>query len=145
MRVRLITIVALLALAAVLGGCATKPYVTAARLDQGLVLVLTGIEGRSPLNLAICDGLADGGVPYAIEPVDWTVPLAPLYNLRAEQRNRQQAGKLARRIEAYRRQYPSRPVVLVGHSGGGAMAVWTTEALEEGRAVDGIILLAAAL
>ncbi len=145
MWLRLIILTAAVALAGVLGGCGAKPYVTAARLDRGLVLVFTGIEGRSPLNEAICEGLADGGVPYAIEPVDWTVPLAPLYNLRAEQRNREEAGKIADRIEAYRRDCPSRPVVLVGHSGGGAMAVWTTEALDEGQVVEGIILLAASL
>ncbi|NLF29725.1 MAG: alpha/beta hydrolase [Planctomycetes bacterium] len=138
-------ILAGLALAGVLGGCAGKPYVTGERLDRGLVLVFTGIEGRSPLNTAICDGLAAGDVPYAIEPVDWTVPGVALYNLRAEQRNRRQARKMARRIEDYRRRYPARPVVLVGHSGGGAMAVWTAEALEEGAKVDGLILLAAAL
>lgn len=145
MRMTWSVLSAVLAVAAVLGGCATKPYMTETRLDRGLVLVFTGIEGRSWLNRAICKGLADGGVPYAIEPVDWTVPGVPLYNLRAEQRNRRKAEKLADRIEDYGRRCPSRPVVLVGHSGGGAMAVWTAEALEEGRPVEGIILLAAAL
>ncbi|NLF32888.1 MAG: response regulator, partial [Planctomycetes bacterium] len=59
MRTRWI-ILAGLALAGVLGGCGGKPYVTGERLDRGLVLVFTGIEGRSPLNTAICDVLAAG-------------------------------------------------------------------------------------
>ena len=107
MRTRWI-ILAGLALAGVLGGCGGKPYVTGERLDRGLVLVFTGIEGRSPLNTAICDGLAAGDVPYAIEPVDWTVPGVALYNLRAEQRNRRQAQRAVRLVDRADRLDPRR-------------------------------------
>lgn len=130
------------------GGCATRqPYVNEQRLEKGLVLVYTGIEGRSPFNDAICRGLADGGVDCAIELVDWTVhvPGAYLVNLRAEERNREKARELAGRIALYQAQYPGRPVVLVGQSGGAAVAVWTAEELPLLRKVDGLVLLAAAL
>jgi len=128
-------------------GCCSKPYVTDERLDKGLVLVLTGIEGRSPLNKGLRKGLIDGGVEGAVEIVDWTLgwPLMGPYNLRAETRNRRKAAEIAARIEAYHASHPGKGVTLVGHSGGGAMVAFIAEALGEDVKVDGIIMLAAAL
>jgi len=143
----------LLVLAAViLGGCALEgeyisPYVHDIRSDRGLVIVLPGIEGRSPLNEAICDGLVDGGVQWAVDLIDWTspVPMNYLMNLRDQARNRSKAEEIAHRIIRYKMAYPGRPVVLVGQSGGGGMAVWVAEALPADERIDGIIMLAAAL
>ena len=148
MRRALLTIV--LVASVLQAGCRSdnsQPFVSGERLNRGLVLVLTGIEGRSRFNEGICRGLDAGGVKCAIELVDWTsqIPGAFLFNLRAEFRNRQRAEEIAQRIERYRMLFPRRPVVLVGQSGGGAIAVWTAEALSPEQKVDGIILLAAAL
>ena len=109
--------------------------------------MLPGIEGRSRYNRAIRDGLADGGVDYAIEIVDWTARgyLTALYNLRAEKRNRHKAAEIAGYIVAYQKAHPAGKVVLVGQSGGTAMAAWTAEALPDGCQVDGIVMLASAL
>ncbi len=134
-----------LLLAAVVAGCSSQPYVTPERLDRGLVIVLPGVEGRGPLNEAICDGLDAGGVDWAIELWDWTSSLGPLYNLRAEQRNRKEAQYIAGRIRYYNKEHPDRPVILLGQSGGGAMAVWTLESLPSGKPIEGAVLLAAAL
>ncbi len=145
MRRRCLILVLVLAGA---GGCAQpQPYVTLERLDRGLVIVLTGIEGRSSINEDICHGLNDGGVNWAIELEDWTyrVPWAYLANLRAEPRNRKKAEDIAHRIVRYQMAHPGRPVTLVGQSGGGAIAVWIAESMPPGRSVDGIILLAASL
>ena len=139
-----------------LSGCYTKPgtavvppvnYVSDARLKQGLVIVLTGVEGRSKLNEAICEGLNDGGVTWAIELEDWTtqMPLNYLVNLRNESRNREQAELIADRIIRYKMAYPGKAVVLVGQSGGGGMAAWVVEALPPQERVDGVIMLAASL
>ncbi len=127
-----------------LAGC-SQPYRTDERLERGLVIVLTGVEGRSVFNDNIVRGLDEGGVDWAIELHDWTLPFSPLLNLWAESRNRRTAESIARRISRYRWTYPDRPVVLVGQSGGAAMAVWTAEALLPAQKVDGLILLAAAL
>jgi len=138
----------LLALVFAAGGCAgSQPYLDQQRLRDGLVMVFTGIEGRGPLNRDICHGLDDGGVKCGIELVDWTVrmPGAYLVNLRNEARNRDKADEIAGWVLQYRRAYPHRPVVLVGQSGGGAIATWVAEALPQDEQVDGIILLAAAL
>ncbi|MFW6066020.1 MAG: hypothetical protein ACOC9S_04305 [Planctomycetota bacterium] len=133
-------------LVAMLSGCGpSQPYVTSSRLERGLVIVLPGIEGRSVLNEAICKGLDDGGVNAAIELHDWTAPLGPLYNLRAERRNRKAAEEIAQRIVRYQMSYPHRPVLLVGQSGGGAMAVWTIEALPPGTRIEAAVLLSASL
>jgi len=128
-------------------GCSSEPYVTDERLDKGLVLVLTGIEGRGPLNKAIRKGLVDGGVDHAVEIVDWTVGwvVTGPYNLRAEGRNRRKAAEIAARIEAYHTSHPGRPVTLVGQSGGAAMTAFIAEALGDGAWVDGIVMLATAL
>ncbi len=131
--------------ALVLSGCNSQPFLTPERLQRGLVIVLPGIEGRGLFNESICKGLDDGGVDWAIELYDWTSSFVPFYNLRAQGRNRRKASELALRIAQYRLDYPDCPVILVGQSGGGAIAIWTAETLLPGKQVDGIILLAASL
>lgn len=117
------------------------------RLDKGLVLVLTGIEGHSFLNVGILCGLIDGGIEHAVDIVDWTTgkKFLYLYHLRGWTRNNRVAKELATRISDYQNQYPGRPVWLVGHSGGGGMALLTAAALPDERQVTGIVLLAAAV
>jgi len=127
-------------------GCGTERCMDLQRLEKGLVVVLSGIEGRSPLTHNITRGLADGGVDGAIETYTWTSPWGGLlYNLRAEERNRKQAQKLARRIEEYLCDFPGRPVYLIGQSGGAAIAAWAVEDLGGGLRVDGIVMIAPAL
>jgi len=135
-------------LVSLLGGCAApQPYVTEARLNRGLVIVLPGIEGRSVFNEEICRGLDAGGVDGAIELYDWTtgVPLGFIINLWSSDRNHDRAADLAERIARYQFNYPGRPVVLVGQSGGAAIATWTCEAMRWGRKVDGVVMLAASM
>jgi len=135
----------LLAAVAVAGCSSCQPWVTEERLDKGLVIVLPGVEGRSMFNDAICAGLDAGGVDCAIETDDWTSPLGPLATLGDEQRNRAQAERIAERIVEYQQAYPDRPVVLVGQSGGAAMAPWVAEALPDATMIDGMVLIAPAL
>jgi len=117
------------------------------RLEAGLVLVLPGIEGRSFLNMSVLQGLLDADVPYAIDIVDWTTgnKLLVLYHLRAWRRNLRIAAELAARITEYRRTHPGRPVWIIGHSGGGGMALLTTMALPDDVRLTGLVLLAAAV
>ncbi len=128
-------------------GCVVSHLATADRMRNGLVIVLPGIEGRSKYNVDIARGLADGGVPCAIEIFDWGtgLPLGGLVNLVSLERNRRQAGLVADRIVEYQRDYPGRGVHLVGHSGGGGLAVLTLEALPPGTRATSAVLLAAAV
>jgi len=116
------------------------------RLAQGYVIVLPGIEGRSFLNRGIAAGLIDAGVPYGIEIYDWTDgPLWAIYNLRSRKLHARQVQILREKILSYRTQYPGRPVYLVGHSGGGALSLLTTEGLPEGTGVTGIVMIVPAI
>ena len=126
-------------------GCARQPYLTPERLAKGLVVVLPGVEGKSPMNRAICQGLNAGGVDWGINLEDWTSIWGPLVNLRAEIRNRQKANEIAIRIAEYKFAHPDNPVVLVGQSSGGGMALWIAESMPEGQNIDGLILLAPAI
>ncbi len=126
-------------------GCVVNDLVAANRMKNGLVIVLPGIEGRSKYNADIARGLDDGGVPCAIEIYDWGTPLGALVNLMDLEKNQREASRLADRILRYRRDYPHRPVHLVGHSGGGGMAVLTLEALPTHARVTSVLLLAAAI
>jgi len=126
-----------------LSGCRTPE-----RLERGYTLVLPGVEGRSTFTSGVVRGLVDGGVPSAIEVHDWTVGpafVSAVVNLRASGHNRREARKIAEKIVRYQERYPGRPVHLIGHSGGGGIAVYALEALPPGHEVTGVILLAPAL
>ncbi|MBI5864334.1 MAG: alpha/beta fold hydrolase [Planctomycetes bacterium] len=116
-------------------------------MANGIVYVLPGIEGAGILNRNIGLGLDQGGVRSAIEIYDWTygIPGSTALNLVDLERNRREAARLASRIVDYRDRHPGRPVQLVGHSGGGAIAVLVLEALPPGRQIDFAVLLAPAL
>ncbi len=138
-----------LALPGLVFGCVgtDQPYVTEQRLDEGLVLVLTGMHGRLWLTENIAVGLDRAETDQAVKMYDWTQMgvLFPLLNLRAEDRNREAAAGIAEFVREYKREYPGRPVTLVGYSAGGPMAIWTAEALSPQRELEGIIVLASPL
>ena len=116
------------------------------RRAEGLVLVLPGIEGRSTLNLDIARGLVDGGVSCAVEVHDWTTGrmFFSFYHLRSTTWHALAAARLAARIVDYQDEFPGRPVVLVGHSGGAALSLEALPLLGD-RQIGGAILLASAV
>ena len=129
-------------------GCQVPEHVRSPRrYARGVVFVLPGIEGRSVWNRSIALGLDEGGVTSAIEIHDWTtgVPGNFVYNLTNLERNRREAREVARRIFDYARRYPDSPIYVVGHSGGGGIAVLALEVLPPGRQIEQAILLAPAL
>ena len=124
-----------------------QPFSDPCRLSSGLVIVLPGIEGRSSLTHGVALGLDDAGIASAIVTHDWTTGVWPLfiYHLRSETRNRREAMRLAQRVVEYKSRCPDRPVFLVGHSGGAALAIWALELLPDSCAVEAAVLLAPAL
>ncbi len=118
-----------------------------ALLQHGLTMVLPGIESESVFSYGMCDGLQEGGVKGAIRVFNWGLPFPGGYlsNLTRIDRNRRRAQDIAEEICRYQDAFPGRPVHLVAQSGGAGVAVFAAEALPAGRAVDGIVLLGAAL
>ena len=132
---------------AVVLGWLLKSFRTRERLEHGLVLVLPGIEGQSCLNHNIVRGLGDAGVPGCIRIFDWTTRLIVLFLVHLRWRKLHQRGvqNLIQQIRDYRRDYPGRPIYLIGHSGGAAILVLALQELPEDCQVDRAILLAGAL
>jgi len=131
------------------GGCnGNTPYTTPERMDNGLVIILPGIEGESGLNRDIRRGLEGSGLRRAVPIRPWGAQI-PLLGMFIKQinflGNRLDGAAIAREIVAYQDQYPGRPVHVVGHSGGGGIDVFVAEALPEGRQIDGLVLLSASI
>jgi pimeloyl-ACP methyl ester carboxylesterase len=136
----MLVVTSLLALA----GCA-NPYMSAERKDSGLIVILPGIEGPGALNMSLRDGLDRSGLPQALEIYDWRAGRFGASYAFDQAAGRQRAVELDEHIDEYRRDYPGRPVFVVGHSGGGAIAVFTAEEAALGTPLEGAILLAPAL
>ena len=135
--------------AALLAGCGdNEAFLTEDRLSNGLVIILPGIEGVSDLNRNIRRGLIAGGVYQALPIHSWGRPI-PLAGVLLNQMdfigNRLAGVSVADLIVNYQDSYPGRPVHIVGHSGGGGVAVFAAEALPEGRKIQGLILLSASI
>ncbi|MGB2822187.1 MAG: hypothetical protein WBF17_14480 [Phycisphaerae bacterium] len=130
-------------------GCnSNSDFVTEDRLAEGLVIVLPGIEGESELNQNIRRGLIAGGVHRAIPIHSWGRPI-PIAGVLINQvdflGNRLSGIGVKDLIVNYQDSHPGKPVHVVGHSGGGGVAVFAAEALPEDRKIDGLILLSASI
>jgi len=129
-------------------GCGQqRSYVTEERLEAGLVVSLDGVGGYNWGPRWLRAGLDEAGVRDAIHIYDWSRGPQGMFvaDLVDEDRNRATARELARMIETYLAAMPNRPVTLIGHSGGAAVAVWALESLPEGCQVERAILMAPAL
>jgi len=125
-----------------------RSYTTDSRLANGLVVILPGIEGESELNHNIRRGLLLAGIDRALPIYNWGRPIpgvGMLLNQMDFVGNRLAGVRIAKFIEEYQDKYPGQPVYVVGHSGGGGVAVFTAEGLSEGRQIDGLILLSASI
>lgn len=131
--------------ALILTGCWRPPRPTAQQLDRGLIWLFPGVEG-GPWQLRAAEReFRDAGVTAAIRIHDWWRPFGMLENLRAVERNRADAARIAAEIAEFCRRRPDDPVDLVGYSGGGGLAIFVAEALADGVALRNIILAQPAL
>jgi len=132
-----------------LAGCGPAGrYLTEERLAHGLVIILPGIEGESQYNHDIQRGLVMANINRALTIYSWGRPV-PIAGLLLNQMdvigNRLAGVGIANMIVRYQESHPGRPVHIIGHSGGGGVAVFAAEALPPDRKVDGLILLSASI
>ena len=147
-------VLAVAALAAVVGGCAGR---TDSDLSlhgdrgKGLIVILPGIQGNGSINEDIRQGLIGAGIQCAVEIRQWgfLIPGAKLVVNQVNVPGNRVAGrKIAEEVAAYQARYPGRPVYLVGHSGGAGIAVFALEWLAKtaGSApIAGAVLLSASI
>ncbi|MCE5277254.1 MAG: hypothetical protein ABFD92_02735 [Planctomycetaceae bacterium] len=131
------------------GGCAD--YTRQSGAERGLIIVLPGVQGPDALTSNIRRGLIDGGADRAIVVQSWGKPI-PLAGVLINQVDvlgaRIDASAIAGRIVAYQQAFPGRPVHVVGHSAGGALAVFVAESLaskRQAQPIDGLVLLSASI
>ena len=149
-KARLGTLVILLATAlwAIAGCTSNQAFLTPERLSRGMIVILPGIEGESPLNHSIRRGLEKGGVQCAIPIYSWGIPI-PVAGMILNQTNsignRMAGVRVAQMITQYQDSHPGAPVYIIGHSGGGGVAVFAAEAMPPGRNINGLVLLSASI
>jgi hypothetical protein len=138
---------ALLLLLPVLAGCSvTRLPATPPGGDGKAYLVdLPGVSGELPTQQGWFSALTDGGVVADMEVFDWTDRLGWIGALQAYQHNKDQAQKVADRIEKRERSDPEQPVLLTASSGGTGIALWALERLPHGVQVDSVVLIAPAV
>jgi pimeloyl-ACP methyl ester carboxylesterase len=123
-------------------------FTNEARKARGMIVILPGIEGPGPANANIRRGLVAAGLDMAIPIHAWGVPV-PGAGLLINQvnflGNRMAGASLARFIADYQDRYPGKPVYIIGHSGGGGIAVFAAEAMPDGKKLDRVILLSASI
>lgn len=134
-----------------LAGCGydeRSHFMSPQRQENGLVVILPGIEGESGFNHDIRKGLNAAGCFRAMPIYSWGAPI-PLLGMFVNQMNvlgNKAAGKrIAKMIEEYQDRHPNSPVYVIGHSGGGGIAVFVAEHMSQGRQIDGLILLSASI
>jgi pimeloyl-ACP methyl ester carboxylesterase len=134
-------------------GCAdtlNARYTTPKMMDQGIIYILPGIQGVDYHYEDIRKGLQGSGIPCAIKIRPWgsQIPgIKLVINETDVGGNRAWAQTIAQEIQAYRQQYPGRPVHMIGQSGGCAICVFTAEALAKAGAppLEELVLLDASL
>ena len=134
------------------GGCSSNyKYMTKDRQSRGMVVILPGIEGTSPFNRHIRQGLEDAGLDCATPICSWGWPV-PLVGMALNQSepicHHVAARQIATMIAKYEDEHPGQPVYVIGHSGGAGIGVFAAEELgklEGGHKIEGLVLLSASI
>ena len=111
----------------------------------GRIIVLPGIH-NTLFHLNGFFQMASLGLPnFALDPQRWGTPFFGILNLRAAERNRDVARRLAADITQWRREHPEQLLYLMGYSGGGGVASLVLKELPDDVSVDRVILIAPAI
>lgn len=130
-------------------GCENNSaFMAPERLEAGLVVILPGIEGESGANQNVRNGLNNAGIDRSLQIWHWgrPVPGLGMFINQVDFLGNYIAGeRIAQRIMKYQDKHPDRPVHIIGHSGGGGIAVFAASAMPKGRQVTGVVLLSASI
>lgn len=121
---------------------------TPERLARGHLYYLDGAGGGGLTNWSggVKEGLLAAGYDGGAEMFGWETGLGVVADQDAgADYKRARAAEVARRIEEYKKLYPSAPVSLIGLSAGTAVAVFALEALPADAPVDTVVLLGASI
>lgn len=109
------------------------------------LLHLSGISGMTIFDRWWLEAIKDSGAADEVEVYDWAGTPDWIQVLKAVERNRKAAAKVAEFITAVRRLNPDVRIIMSSESGGAAVAVWTLEALPPDVKVDEALLVAPAV
>lgn len=119
------------------------------RMTRGYTYYLDGAGGGKPLRNwsgGVRDGLLEAGYDGAGEMFSWETGLGVTADqLISVDYKRSKARELAQKVQEYARDYPGRPINMIGLSAGTAVAVFALEALPESCQIDTVILLGASI
>jgi len=90
-------------------------------------------------------GLQLAGVTSEIEVIAWGTPGQNLSNATLYELNHTWSVSESARLKDLIDEHPDEPMTVIGYSAGAAIAIWTTESLPAGYAVDRVVLLGADL
>ena len=103
-------------------------------MDRGIVYILPGIQGVDYHYKNIRRGLRGSGLRCAIKIHPWGCQI-PGINLAINEMDvagdREWGRRIAQEIAEYQRNYPGRPIGIIGQSGGAGVAIFTAEALSK--------------
>lgn len=116
-------------------------------LDREVIFLLCGV-GRTHFAATIVRHvLRERNTPIGTVLFDWQfgIPGEVWTDLMWYRRNRVMGGTLARRVVAFRRQYPESRIHVFAHSGGCGVGVFALESLHGRQLVDTLVLSAPAI
>lgn len=145
-----IVLLLILSISFIVAGCEdmlNAKYTTPEQKNHGMIFILPGIQGVDFHYTNIRDGLIGSGINCAIMIHPWGCQIPGinlLVNETDTQADREWGRKIAEDIVKYQMEYPARPVILLGQSGGAAVSVFAAESLSkmpQAKPIDCLILL----
>ena len=129
----------------VLAGSVARAEAPATAAKPGVVFVVGGVGGVDPLQACAQMALPLTGTPHEIRVFEWTHgKLHMLRDLQDLRYLKDKAAELAAEVLAVKADDPSRPVFLLGHSAGAALALEAAGQLPPAT-LERVILLSAAV